>query len=297
MADRLVERIAPPVRPDFVLATVADESAAVGEVARPLSRWERLSNRTAFRRAATLLPLILGWELYARWIDNPLLLPTFSATAIAFYESLVHGSLLPRTLTSIRVLIMGYIIGVALAAVMTVLAVTTRFGTDLLSTLTAMFNPLPAIALLPLALLWFGLGIPSMLFVIVHSVLWVVALNAHTGFLGVSETLRMAGQNYGLRGLRYVVLILIPAAFPAILTGLKIGWAFAWRTLIAAELVFGVAASQGGLGWFIFEYRNQLETAHVFAGLTMVIIIGLLVESVIFRNIELITVQRWGMQR
>ena len=92
------------------------------------------------------------------------------------------------------------------------------------------------------------------------------------------------------------MLILIPAAFPSILTGLKIGWAFAWRTLIAAELVFGVAAS-GGLGWFIFENRNQLETAYVFAGLTMVIIIGLLVESVIFRNIELITVQRWGMQR
>jgi len=297
MADRVLGRITPPVRPEFVLATVADNSVAVGEIARPLSLWERLSNRTAFRRVATLVPLILGWEVYARLIDNPLLLPTFSATAVAFYDALVHGNLLPRTLTSLYVLVVGYAIGVALAAVMTILAVTTRFGTDLLSTLTAMFNPLPAIALLPLALLWFGLGIPSMLFVIVHSVLWVVALNAHTGFLGVSETLRMAGQNYGLRGLRYVVLILIPAAFPAILTGLKIGWAFAWRTLIAAELVFGVAASQGGLGWFIFEYRNQLETAYVFAGLTMVIIIGLLVESVIFRNIELITVQRWGMQR
>ena len=290
-------RIRPPVRPEFVLAPAADGSVAAGEIARPLSLWERLSNRTSFRRIATLLPLILAWEIYARWIDNPLLLPTFSDTALAFYDSLVHGKLLSRTLTSIRVLLIGYAIGVALAAVMTIVAVTTRFGTDLLSTLTAMFNPLPAIALLPLALLWFGLGMPSMLFVIVHSVLWVVALNAHSGFLGVSETLRMAGQNYGLRGLRYVVLILIPAAFPAILTGLKIGWAFAWRTLIAAELVFGVAAGQGGLGWFIFEYRNQLEVAHVFAGLTMVIIIGLLVESVVFRNIELITVRRWGMQR
>ena len=298
MADRrIAKRILPPVRPEFVLAPAADGSVAVGEIARPLSPWERLSNRTAFRRTATLLPLIVAWELYARHIDNPLLLPTFSDTAIAFYDSIVNGNLLSRTLVSIRVLLMGYVIGVALAAMITIIAVTTRFGTDLLSTLTAMFNPLPAIALLPLALLWFGLGIPSMLFVIVHSVLWVVALNAHSGFLGVSETLRMAGQNYGLHGLRYVMLILIPAAFPAILTGLKIGWAFAWRTLIAAELVFGVAAGQGGLGWFIFEYRNQLEVAYVFAGLTMVIIIGLLVESVIFRNIELITVRRWGMQR
>jgi NitT/TauT family transport system permease protein len=200
-------------------------------------------------------------------------------------------------LTTLQVLLIGYGCGLALAAVFTTLAVSTRFGNDLLSTLTAMFNPLPAIALLPLALLWFGLGIPSLVFVIVHSVLWAVALNTHTGFKSVSETLRMAGQNYGLTGVRYVTAILIPAAFPSILAGLKIGWAFAWRTLIAAELVFGVSARSGGLGWYIFENRNLLETANVFAGLLTVIVIGLFVEGVIFRAIEARTVRRWGMQR
>ena len=90
--------------------------------------------------------------------------------------------------------------------------------------------------------------------------------------------------------------ILIPAAFPSILTGLKVGWAFAWRTLIAAELVFGVSSGSGGLGWFIFENRNQLETANVFAGLFFVILIGLFVESFIFANIEKRTIRRWGMQ-
>jgi NitT/TauT family transport system permease protein len=107
----------------------------------------------------------------------------------------------------------------------------------------------------------------------------------------------MAGRNYGLKGWRYVAFILIPAAFPAILTGLKIGWAFAWRTLIAAELVFGVASGSGGLGWFIFENKNRLETASVFAGLGTVILIGLLVEGLVFRTIEKRTVRKWGMQR
>ena len=203
----------------------------------------------------------------------------------------------PCTLTSLTVLAGGYAIGLTLAAVFTTIAVSTRVGTDLLSTLTAMFNPLPAIALLPLALLWFGLGAKSLIFVIVHSVLWAVALNTHSGFLSVSPTLRMAGQNCGLRGISYVAFLLVPAAFPSILTGLKIGWAFAWRTLIAAELVFGVSSRSGGLGWFIFEKRNQLETASVFAGLTTVIIIGLLVESVVFRTLEMHTVRKWGMQR
>jgi NitT/TauT family transport system permease protein len=186
---------------------------------------------------------------------------------------------------------------VAVAALFAGLAMTTRLGDDLLSTLTSMFNPLPAIALLPLALLWFGLGTPSILFVMVHAVLWPLALNAHAGFSGVSEILRMAGRNAGLRGLPFIVQILIPAAFPAILTGLKVGWAFAWRTLIAAELVFGVSSRSGGLGWYIFENKNRLETANVFAGLGTVIIIGLLVETLIFRTIERHTIRKWGMQR
>jgi NitT/TauT family transport system permease protein len=192
---------------------------------------------------------------------------------------------------------MGYTAGLAMAAVLTTVAVSTRAGSDLLSMLTAMFNPLPAIALLPLALIWFGLGRPSLVFVIIHSVLWAVALNTLTGFRSVPETLRMSGRNVGLTGIRYVALLLIPAAFPAILAGLKIGWAFAWRTLIAAELVFGVSSRSGGLGWYIFEARSELETPKVFAGLLTVIVIGLFVESFIFRSIENRTVLRWGMQR
>jgi NitT/TauT family transport system permease protein len=93
------------------------------------------------------------------------------------------------------------------------------------------------------------------------------------------------------------VKILIPAAFPSILAGLKIGWAFAWRTLIAAELVFGVSSGSGGLGWFIFQNKQELYIANVFAGLATVILIGLLVENVIFRTIEDHTVRKWGMQR
>jgi NitT/TauT family transport system permease protein len=295
MADARSAILAPPVRAEFENTTL--DTGLIGEVARPLSFWERVTNIDWVRRIMILVVLAVAWESYARYINNELMFPTFVQTVGALWDATVHGPLLDRVFTSIKVLLMGYASGLLLAAVFTTVAVSTRVGTDLLSTLTSMFNPLPAIALLPLALLWFGLGIPSLVFVIIHSVLWAVALNTHTGFLSVSETQRMAGMNYGLRGLRYVMKILIPAAFPSILAGLKIGWAFAWRTLIAAELVFGVSSRSGGLGWFIFENRNQLETAAVFAGLTAVIIIGLLVESVVFRTIETHTVRKWGMQR
>ena len=154
-----------------------------------------------------------------------------------------------------------------------------------------------AIILAVLALLWFGLGQGSLLVVLVHSVLWPLALATYAGFQAVPDTLRMAGRNYGLRGVRYVLQILVPAALPSILSGLKIGWAFAWRTLIAAELVFGASSGKGGLGWYIFQSRNELYTDKVFAGLALVIIIGLLVETLGFHQLERVTVRRWGVQR
>jgi NitT/TauT family transport system permease protein len=281
-------------RPEFVRQTALD--AERGVVEKPLSAFERVYNLAPVRKLAILVALAAAWEIYARWLDNPLLFPTFGATLQAFGDGIAHGALLGRAWTSIRILLIGYAIGIAAAALLTVIAISSRIGTDFLETLTAMFNPLPAIALLPLALIWFGLGAGSIVFVLIHSVLWAVALNTHSGFLAVSTTLRMVGRNYGLRGLAYVGRILIPAAFPSILTGFKIGWAFAWRTLIAAELVFGVSSGSGGLGWFIYENKNQLEIPSVFAGLLTVIIIGLLVENVIFRTVELRTVRRWGMQ-
>ncbi len=282
-------------RPEFELQLV--DSGAIGDVERPLSFFERLFQSEAVQRLNILVALIVIWQVYAWWLDDLLLFPSFSETVRMFVSDLRNGLLLNRTITSLQTLAIGYGAGLAIATAFTTFAVISKTGTRILSTLTAMFNPLPAIALLPMALIWFGLGTPSLVFVIIHSVLWAVALNTLSGFRSVPETLRMSGRNVGLKGARYVALILIPAAFPSILSGLKIGWAFAWRTLVAAELVFGVSSRSGGIGWYIFEARNDLDTARVFSGLLMVIVIGLLVESVIFRAIESRTVNAWGMQR
>lgn len=288
-------RVEPPVREEFEREPRA--VGDIGEIVRSLSWWQRIRDMKVVRNVFIIVVLALLWQGYTVWADTPLLFPTFTASIDALWNSAVHGPLLTRAWNSISVLLIGYACGVVLATIMTTFAVLTRFGSDLLGVLTAMFSPLPAIALLPLALLWFGLGKGSIVFVLIHAVLWAVALNMLSGFTSVSETLRMAGRNYGLTGWRYVTKLLMPAAFPTILSGLKIGWMFAWRTQIAAELVFGATSSGGGIGWFIFENRNQLNTAAVFAGLLTVIIIGLLVEGLVFRSIEINTVRKWGMQR
>jgi NitT/TauT family transport system permease protein len=270
------------------------ETFEVAEV--PLSLGERLWASGAVRKTVVIAVLALVWESYARILDNGLLFPPLSEVIADFVDEARHGALLERAGVSLRLLLMGYAVGFSLALLVNGLAMVSRIARDALETLTAMLNPLPAIALLPLALIWFGLGYGSIIFVLVHSVLWPLALNIHAGFTAVPPTLRMVGRNYGLGGVRYIAQILIPAAFPSILAGLKIGWAFAWRTLIAAELVFGASSGGGGLGWFIYERKNQLAIPSVFAGLLTVILIGLFVEHALFRTLENRTVRRWGMQ-
>ena len=283
----------PPIRPEYVREQVQEHDFAV--VNKPLTNWERIRENAFVRRVFILLILAAIWQAYASYLNNSLILPTFTETMRSFLSRIASGELLIKSWVSIKVLLQGYAIGLALALVFTVLAMASRFGNDLLETLTAMLNPLPAIALLPLALIWLGLGNPSIIFVLVHAVMWPIALNAHSGFMSVSSTMRMVGRNYGLTGVRYVGQILIPAAFPSILAGLKIGWAFAWRTLIAAELVFGTSSGSGGLGWFIYENKNLLDIPAVFSGLFTVILIGLAIENLVFRIIEQRTILKWGM--
>jgi NitT/TauT family transport system permease protein len=285
----------PPLRPEFVNATIASGQAAEVTYKLPLIR--RLGSFPWIRHTLVVLGLCIIWEAYAWYEDNPLIFPDVGDTLTSLWQATVGGPLLQRTLASLQVLSFGYAIGVFAAMLLTSFAVSFHVGRAILSTLTSIFMPLPSIALLPLALLWFGLGESSLVFVIIQAVLWPVALSTYTGFLGVPDSQRMAGQNIGLRGPRFVRLILIPAAFPSVLAGLKIGWAFAWRTDVAAELAFGATSNSGGLGWFIFEARNQMDTARVFAGLIVIILIGLLVEHMVFRGIETRTVWRWGMQR
>jgi NitT/TauT family transport system permease protein len=263
---------------------------------RKVPLYQAIYNNATVRRVVIIAALMVIWQTYALWLNNPFLFPRLDATLEALYSESRNGILLTRSLISLKVLLTGYFLGILFAAVLTLIATSSKIGLSFLETLAAMLSPLPSIALLPLAMLWLGLGNPSLVFVLIHAVAWVVAMNTFSGFQSVSPTLRMVGHNYGLGWLAYVRKIFIPAALPNILAGLKIGWAFAWRTLIAAELIFGASSGQGGLGWYIFQNKNSLEVANVFAGLLAVILIGLFVDIFIFKRIERMTVLRWGMQ-
>ncbi len=241
--------------------------------------------------------LIAAWQAYVSISQvNPLLVRGPADVGQALWTDIVVNQRLPpATTATLRVLLMGMLVGTAGALVLATLASLSEVGQDVLSTLSSMFNPLPAIAILPLATLWLGLTTQALVLVLVHATMWPIAINTSMGFRTVNRTIHMVGRNLGLKGLRMVFRVLLPAALPHILTGLKTGWAFGWRTIIAAELVFGVAGAKGGLGWYINESKTFLDIDKVFAGLVVIAAIGILIE-VVFGLVERQTVQRWGMK-
>lgn len=248
------------------------------------------------RRAAIFVGFIALWQIYVTGFDvNPLLVSSPLDVARAMADGFTGGGLLDATLTTLKILLTAMAIGMLVAAVLTTLATWTAFGDDVLVLLTSMLNPLPAIAVLPLAILWFGLNTTALIVVIANAVIWPIAINVSTGFRTVNPTFLAVGRNIGLSGWRLVRDVLMPAALPHTISGLKTGWAFGWRTIIAAELVFGVAGGSGGLGFFINDARYFLRTPEIFAGLVTIALIGIALDLA-FTFLERRTVIKWGMK-
>lgn len=240
-----------------------------------------------------LLPL---WEVVRRIADvSPLLMPPLGDILIALVEAVVSGVLLQQVVISLVMILTGAM--VALAAALVTVFMTGAFPTvdAAVRILGALLHPLPGIVLLPVIVLWFGIGPTAILAVIFHSVFWPVLTNLQAGYRSIPATWTMVAHNYRVTGIRYLLRIAVPATAPYLLAGLRIAWARAWRALISAEMLFGAVAATGGLGWFIHSRRVFMDSSGLFAGIVAVMCVGSVVERVVFTGIEQRTVKRWGM--
>jgi NitT/TauT family transport system permease protein len=263
-----------------------------------LAQKRRWTTPPSWVRKLILLAVLIGvWQAYVSLGHvSHLLWATPWQTAHAFVSGWSDGSLGGPTWTTLQILLESVGIGAGVAVAFTIFATLSRVGEDLLELLTSIFNPLPGVAILPLAMLWFGINRSAIVFTIALSTIWPIAINLSMGFRTVSPTIVAVGRNIGLSRFRVVTDVLVPAALPHAVTGLKSAWAFGWRTVIASELVFGVAGSKGGLGNYINNARNFLLTPEVFAGLVTIAVLGVCFEA-LFGAAERRTVVRWGMKR
>jgi NitT/TauT family transport system permease protein len=265
-------------------AAIPERPAALG--------WARLPAFVRYPLVGGVL--VVAWHLYAVH-KGPLVMATPWQTVEAFWDGWRNGSLSDPTWATLRLLVEGISIGAGVALLLTAFATLSKFGEDVLLFLTAVLNPLPGVAVLPIAMLLFGLNETALRFVIANATIWPIAIALNTGFRTTNPTLVAVGRNIGLSRVRVISDVLAPAALPHAISGLKTAWAFGWRTIIAAELVFGVAGTSGGLGNYINNARQYLLTPQVFAGLLTIAIIGVLFET-LFGQLERRTIVHWGMK-
>jgi len=241
--------------------------------------------------------LLAVWEAAARsGLISALILPPLEVVFRTFGTELLSGGLLKSTFISLGFVFLGIFSGAAAAFLLSAAAFQFKAVKHLAGMLTAVLHPLPGIAILPVFILFFGIGGNTLVMVIVHSVMWPLVVNISAGFDSVPAVYRKIGANYGLGAPAFFFRIMIPASFPYIFSGLKTAWARSWRAAVSSEMVFGITGSGGGLGWFVFTKRIFMDTPGMYAGILMLALLGLIVESGLFHFFELKTLKKWGAE-
>jgi NitT/TauT family transport system permease protein len=185
----------------------------------------------------------------------------------------------------------GYLLAAALGVPLGVVTARSTWMKVTFHPLVLGLQALPSICWLPLSILWFGLSEQAIVFVVVMGSLLAITISTEDGVAAVDPLLVRASGTLGIRGVRFYAGVLVPAALPGIVTGLKLGWSFAWRALMAGELLF-VA---GGLGQLLQQGREVLDAAQVMGVMVCIVAVGVLVDQVAFRMVELKVRRRWGL--
>jgi len=250
--------------------------------------------RSIAKKGGFYLLLISIWYILAHsglWPDYMLPAPetVFSHLAVGFGS----GRYLLAIAVSVRRILIGYLISLGLGIPLGLLTGRIKWLDDTLGSLLLGLQALPSIAWLPLSLLWFGLSEKAILFVVVMGALLSIALATNGGVKNVSPLYVRAGKNLGAKGRTLFAQIILPAALPSIVIGLKQGWSFAWRSLMAGELLF----INLGLGHLLMMGRELNDMAQVIAVMFILITIGLVFDRFLFSRLERAVRRRWGFDQ
>jgi len=248
--------------------------------------------------ALWVIVLLVLWETASRlgWV-NTYILPPFSTVIARLWHELTIGKLGLQTLNSLLMVFEGFGLSFVLAVIITALCAAVKPIESLFSTLSTILNPLPAVAVMPLIIMWFGIDTTAMFVIIIHGVLWQFVRHLLDGLRSISATQIYFGRNIGLSGSKMFTGIVLFAIMPELLAGLRTGWGRAWRALISAEMVFGMIGTMGGLGYYIYVGRAYARISDVLSGIIVIALIGVFAESFIFGQIERTTTRKWGMTR
>lgn len=238
------------------------------------------------------------WQaVYFLGVFPELLFPSIGDIGRSLFHGFHEEQLTASIFYTLGQICTGLAIGIGLATIFSTISILHAGFRAYYGMSIACMDSLPGIALLPLAVLWFGTGEKVVVFIVVHSVLWPFSEYAIRGFSSTPAVHVEAGKSIGLGGLSLVLGVYLPSATPYLISGLKTCWGRSWRAVLSAEMVFGTSGAVGGVGWHIFRQRYLMNTPGVFAAVAVIMLIGLLIEYGAFLLVEKHTVKKWGMTK
>jgi NitT/TauT family transport system permease protein len=246
-----------------------------------------------FLRHAIFYGVLLAiWIVLAKLkVWPPYVFPTPKGVAESLWAGFADHSFWIAIVVSLKRMLLGYSLSVVLGMVLGLGVASNKFLEETMGGLLVSLQSLPSICWLPLAVLWFGLTEKAILFVVVMGSLLSVTIAMETGRQQMPKIYGMAGRNLGARGFKLFWYVLLPASLPFILSGLKQGWAFAWRSLISGEMIFVSL----GLGQLLMMGRDLNDMSQVIAVMMLIIAIGYIVDGLVFKTIERRLQHKWGL--
>lgn len=243
-------------------------------------------------RIAFYVAIIVAWQAVAAsevWPSN--IFPSPYEVAEDLAHGALDGSLFYGTATSMWRLAVGLAMAIGGGIILGILMARMEAVNQTIGSLVLGLQSIPSIAWVPLAILWFGLNDGGIIFVVAVGAIFAVTINTYTGVKNIDPHYIEAARNMGARGIQLVTGVLIPAAFPYMISGFKQGWAFAWRGVIGAELLF----SYLGLGFLLHAGRSLNDVSQVIAIMLVIMGIGLVVDGFVFKRLERKVMSRWGL--
>lgn len=246
----------------------------------------------ALKKIAFYVGIIVIWQiLFSLHIWSDQVLPSPLQVSKVFFYGIIDGSLLYGIGTSLWRLIVGLGIAITGGMLLGIFMARVETANQTVGSLVLGLQSIPSVAWVPLALLWFGPTDVGVIFVTVAGALFAVTMNTFSGIKNIHPSYIAAGRNMGASGFQLITNVMIPAAFPFMISGFKQGWAYAWRGVIAAEIIFSIV----GLGFILNVGRLHNDISKVTAILIVIMLIGILVDGLVFKRLEKKVMARWGL--
>jgi sulfonate transport system permease protein len=244
------------------------------------------------RRIVFLVLLVSIWDAVFRFgLYDGFLMPSPEEVVSAFIRGVRDGSFVTGVAVSMRRILIGYGISLVLGVGLGLAIGRFKLLEDTVGSLVFGLQAIPSICWLPFAILWFGLSESAILFVVVMGALLSIVIATDDGVKNTPPLLIRAGRTMGMRGVALYSRVVLPSALPAIVSGMKLGWSFAWRSLMAGELLFVSA----GLGHLLTVGRDLNDMSLVIAVMILIVLVGLIVDRLVFGTVEQAIRRRWGL--